>query len=848
MIFAESKTGIRGLLPYRSTFRLRAMGEKVGALAAQRVFRFKKTGESADVWRALIEAARADLGCGEIWTVPGHDPNATSRLQELFGITIRRARAVAPRKYGHRDPVDVGSMDYPPPPQDGRPALLVDDICTTGGTLAAIRDHLAARGVGAVPLCMGLNWRMCRGCDDDGLTAQWESAKAAAQGPAVDRATRKRERRATANSIELRPCEDPKRRARLEADPAKWLQRYLSAAFPLAFGAVHSDMIGAARRAVETGSGMACAAPRGSGKTTVLQGLSLWAVLSGRCRFPVVAGFSHTAAKRLLRGWLRTLAENERLAADYPEFCQPFEVSTHANRLKGMTWQDGEPVACDVRLVDGCLVLPSGRGALGAVSVSGSCRGLSVAVAGGETLRPDVLLLDDPQDAKTAESEKLSKQVCERIESDLFSMSGPTARLSIMCAVTIIHENDVATHFLEHADFDAVRVAQITAWPEGWTDDNSAARAMWNDWNKARLAGLDNRDGGRAARKFYRAHKADLTKGMSVSWAARFDKKRKDPDAYFAAFWDYFRLGEKAFMSERQNAPLASGEGAVFELPLSHVAARVNGLPRRVAPENTVALVAMCDLNADGARWAVAAVTNERALSIVDYGLHPGRGAMLILKGQSDAVSLMRGLAGLDATLAGLVITKVPDGPALPLDVVLLDCGGTWMQVVFDWLAAIRRTSRVPWFASRGWSSRSYRPNNRSTIGRPGDDWHVSDWQGKGRVLVHNSDAWRHRAQKGWMLPVGSPDSVSLYGDTRARHDIFAEGVCAEKLVAFAQTEHGPLYKWQTTPGMRNDFGDVCTGLFVAASRLGFSPTGAAAAPARKRYTQAQLSSAGRRF
>jgi hypothetical protein len=850
MIFAESKTGIRGLLPYRSTFRLRAMGEKVGALAAQRVFRFKKTGESADVWRSLIEGARDALNCAVTWAVPGHDPNATSHLQELFGITIQRARTVERRKYNHAGPVDVGSMDYPPPPQDGRPVLLVDDIATTGATLATIRDHLRTRGIDALPLALGLNWRLCKGCDGAGLSAQWEAAAAAVHGPARDGNTRRRERRAKGNEIELRACAEYARRERLERDPAAWLRWYMSAAFPLPWGQVHRDMIRAAVRALTTGAGMTTAAPRGTGKTTVLAGLALWAVLSGACRFPVVAGWSHTAARRMLRAWLRALSENERLQDDYPEFAMPFEVSTHANRLKALAWSDsGEPCAADVRTTDGCLVLPSGRGALGAVSVSGSARGLSVAVAGGETIRPDVLLLDDPQDAKTSESEKLSKQVCERIEGDMFSMSGPTARLAVFAAVTIIHENDVATHFLNHPDFEAVKVAQVTAWPEGWDDDNSSVRALWDEWNRARLRGLDARDGGKAARKFYREHKAELTAGMTVSWAARFDKKRRDPDALFAAIWDYYRLGARAFMAERQNAPLTAGDGSVFELPVAHVAGRANGLPRRVAPENAVAIVGMCDINADAARWAAAAVTNERALSIVDYGLCPGHGRPLIPHGESEAVALMRGLTALDAALAALTVTKGADGPAMALDAMLIDCGGSWMQTVFDWLQIINRASRVPWFASRGWGSRGYRPNARGTIGRPGDGWHVSDWQGKGRVLVHNSDLWRHRQQKGWLLPVGAPDSVSLYGDARAQHEVFAEGVCAERLVAYAETEAGPLYRWQITPGMRNDFGDVATGLFVAASRLGFSPTGRQTdKPARKRYSQADFNNPVRRF
>ena len=83
LLYAEDAAGlgIRGLLPYRSTFAARIHGERRDALSSQRVYRFKAEGESAEVWRRMIEAAREQLGCGAVWVVPGHDPNATSQLQ-----------------------------------------------------------------------------------------------------------------------------------------------------------------------------------------------------------------------------------------------------------------------------------------------------------------------------------------------------------------------------------------------------------------------------------------------------------------------------------------------------------------------------------------------------------------------------------------------------------------------------------------------------------------------------------------------------------------------------------------------------------------------------------------------
>ena len=635
----------------------------------------------------------------------------------------------------------------------------------------------------------------------------------------------RRQRRAAASLIERRKCSNPKRRAMLEASPAEWLRHYLHAAFPLPFGDVHLRMIEAAARAVETGSGMACAAPRGTGKSTVLWGVALWALLSGRCRFPVVAGWAHAAARRMLKKWISTLAENARIQADYPEATAPFEESTHANRLKHTAWADnGEATGADVQTGGGTVVLPSGLGALGAVSISGNTRGLSVGLPDGSTARPDVLFLDDPQSKEVAESPKLARAAVEKIEGDLFSVAGPDSRLSIMVACTVASSGDVAEHFLSHPDFEGVRVGQVVRWPDGWEADTSPTRALWDEWNKARVAGLANHDGGKAARAFYAAHAAEMTAGMAISWPERFDRRRGDPDAFFAAMLDFYRLGERAFMAERQNEPLATGEASVFELPHNHVAGKVSGLARRVAPEGAVGLVGMVDLNADGARWALATCTNAAALSVVDYGTYPGGGRMLVEAGESEAVAIMRGLSGLDAVLRGVAVMQ--GEKQMPLDLLLLDSGWN-MQAVFDWLAGPGRTSPLPWFASRGWGSRNYRPGGKSTIGRPGDGWHVADWQHKGRVVVHDADLWRYRQQKAWLLPVGAPESLSLFGTPGTRHDHFADGVVAERLVAYVQTDAGPLYKWQATPGLRNDWGDVATGLCVAANRIGFSPTGA---------------------
>lgn len=179
--------GIRGLLPYRSSFNARARGDTRDALSSQRVYRLKSAGESAATWRTLILAAKDDLQCGVVWVVPSHLPGTINALQSIFGATIRRVKETVPRKYDHAAPVDLSSMAFPPA-EPGIRALLVDDVATTGATLVSIREHLAGLGVEAVPLACGIAAKLLpKNFDAEPYLRQWEAAaKVPASDPAGD--------------------------------------------------------------------------------------------------------------------------------------------------------------------------------------------------------------------------------------------------------------------------------------------------------------------------------------------------------------------------------------------------------------------------------------------------------------------------------------------------------------------------------------------------------------------------------------------------------------------------------------------------------------------------------------
>ncbi len=651
---------------------------------------------------------------------------------------------------------------------------------------------------------------------------------------------RRRDKRRAFGAIVPRECADPVRRKRLEQNPAEWLKHYLGTAYPLAWGQVHLDMIDAAVRAIRTGAGMAVAAPRGTGKSSVLWGVALWSILSGACRFPVVAGWSHQAAKRALRKWLSTLAECTAIQADYPKMTQPFEASTHSNRLRGMAWSDtGAECGADARTMDGVLVLPDGRGALGVVSIGGNTRGLFASMPNGSTIRPDVLLVDDPQDRSTAESPAMVRKITERIEADLFNLSGPEARLAIMCAVTVIAEDDVAEHFLKHPDFEAVRVGQVVTWPVNFEDKNSATRKLWKEWNAVRVEGLVLHDDGAAAREFYQLHKTELTEGLTVSWSERFDVKRKDPDALYAAMLDFYRLGEFSFMAERQNRPMKE-KATVYSLTAGIVASRVHsGRNHGDVPKEARILVAGTDLNHYGLHSASVAYSNDGTGWIPWYYRHDNDGRGIVPKDCPETEAKRRMFEALvihGRQLAALPLTR--EGQGVRVGLWIIDAG-YFPDVVKRYVEGPGRLLGLQVMAARGYGFDKYRPTEKNCIGKPREQCHLAESPVAGRFVAFNADYWREVSQRAWLSTPNAPGSISLFDG--ARHSEFAEQVTREKLLEKIKGQYGYIWRWVTAPGW-HDYGDALTMCYVASAWAGIGTASAmgetSQAPIHKQYVE----------
>ena len=193
-----------------------------------------------------------------------------------------------------------------------------------------------------------------------------------------------------------------------------FLKAYFPETFPLPWSGDHREAVAAVERVVREGGLFTLAMPRGSGKTSIAVRAAVWAILYGHRRFVVLLAAEQGLADNLAAVIRSELQFNESLAADFPEVCHPIRrLENITKRQQGQTLA-GKPTM--LKLAAGEIVFPTVSAAAAknplqrvasgavvrAVGITGSVRGQIATTAEGETLRPDLVLSDEPQPRESA--------------------------------------------------------------------------------------------------------------------------------------------------------------------------------------------------------------------------------------------------------------------------------------------------------------------------------------------------------------------------------------------------------------------------------------------------------------
>lgn len=241
------------------------------------------------------------------------------------------------------------------------------------------------------------------------------------------------------------------RKARAESDFRFFCECYFPLTFHLTWSQDHLKVIAKIEQAVLRGGLFAMAMPRGSGKTTICECACIWAVLYGHRDFVCLIGSDEGHAMDMLDSIKMELDSNEVLLEDFPEVLYPIQcLEGIANRCNGQLFK-GERTHIGWTAKE--IVLPTipGSMASGAIikvaGITGRIRGMKYKRADGKTVRPSLVVLDDPQTDESARS--LSQ--CATRESILagavLGLAGPGKKISgiMPCTVTVAASRSSAT-------------------------------------------------------------------------------------------------------------------------------------------------------------------------------------------------------------------------------------------------------------------------------------------------------------------------------------------------------------------------------------------------------------------
>lgn len=631
---------------------------------------------------------------------------------------------------------------------------------------------------------------------------------------------RKKER-----EVELLSVENEARRRRLEKDTPAWLRWYLNNAFPYPFSTSHIDLIEGIEWAARTGEGFADAEPRGQGKSTTARGVTVKLVSTGIVRFPVLVNWKHSDAKDALGLWLKTLCDNPRFAADYPEICAPFIRSTHATALKNLTWaHNGNKCGAMLDTLNKVITLPDSRGAIAARSAQGDAKGLNAMMPDGTILRPDFVLFDDAQNPDAAANPKAVRATIDKLENIFLGMAGPQKRLCSALVGTVEHEDDVIDYFLKRNGWRHNKVSRIIKWPDGshggtWdASDGCESRILWDQWREI----YDGDGGQKKANRFFRKNKKKMTGKMEVNWKHRFDKT-KDVSAIDAAMHDWFALGEDVFARGQQNHPLVKGVD-VYHLTPDIIASRTTDREPYARPEWAELIVCGTDINPSYAlTTAVIAFGRDRTAAVIWYGKYDG--APLPTKKEMSETQKEQIIYGALCRHGEQLLMHPNHAPQW-----IIDGGGAQSNVAkkfsFEWNRKHPEMSVIVAYGRAGKSARVSARNE--TIRKRGADgsWILCrdrDAQyGWTEWLLWNADQWREIMQRAWTCDTGAPGGATL---PNGHHREYCEHLCREKLKGKIELNGRMIYDFEKSAGM-NDYADATNMCYVLADVNGIGSGG----------------------
>lgn len=636
------------------------------------------------------------------------------------------------------------------------------------------------------------------------------------------------------------PIRDPTRRAAATRSLATFCVEYLDATFYLPWSSAHLTAIDRLERAARHGGLFCFAMPRGFGKTSLCWSTALWAMLGGSRPFVALIGADEPAAAQLLSAIKTQLQHNAHLLADWPEVCYPIsKLDGISQRAHGQLYR-GRSTA--LSWTANSITLPSipGSRAAGATvrvaGITGRIRGMAHTTPDGRTIRPSLVILDDPQTDESARSPSQCQTRSEIISGAVLNLAGPGVPIAAAMPCTVIRREDLADRFLDRnaqPDWQGERTRAVQHWP---TRDD-----LWQQYARLRTEDLKSGGNGAPATEFYRDHREEMDAGATVTWPAQHG-----PDTLSALQHHYnLKLRDPtAYAAEHDNDPLDT-HGDLDTLTAEDILTRPGGYKPGAIPDPSARhLGMMTDVHDSLLYWAIVAASDDFTAWVIDYGCWPDqRRSYYTLRDATRTLGRLHPKAGKDgAIVAGLkelldeklsMTLPIATGGSARIDIALSDAG-----YKPDAVDLAIRTSRHPaaGMASKGLPIGAANKPMSEYQRHPGDVlghyWRTT-YVGtrKRRQVQFDANYWKSHLLRSLTTAPGDPGALYLPDCDR---QLLADHLTAEYPVR--TTARGrTVDQWMLKPNRDNHLLDCVVGALVACAMRGATPPGLPTAKKRRR-------------
>ncbi len=659
---------------------------------------------------------------------------------------------------------------------------------------------------------------------------------------------------------ELPAIANPQWKARAERDFRFFCERYFPLTFHLPWSPDHLKVIGKIEKAVLEGGLFAMAMPRGSGKTSLCETACLWSLIYGHREFIALIGSDEDHAENMLDSIKVELESNDLLLDDFPEVRFPIQALEGIHqRAAGQLFQGKQT---HIGWTAKEIVLPTmpGSRASGAIicvsGITGRIRGMKHKRVDGSSVRPSLVLIDDPQ---TDESARSPSQCAAReriLAGAILGLAGPGRKIAGLMALTVVRPSDLADRILDrdkHPQWQGERTKMVYTFPTN--------EALWARYSELWRDGMRADRGMGEATQFYAENRAAMDDGAVIAWP-----QRHHPDE-LSAIQHAMNLrldrGDVAFWAEYQNEPLPEEHADEDLLTADQIAAKVNGLRRGEIPIGATHVTMFIDVQGKALFWLIAAWENDFTGHVIDYGTEPDQQtAYFTLRDMRHTLASAVPRAGMEGAIyAGLERLcdrtvgrewRRDDGAMVRIDRCLIDANwGQSSDVVYQFCRQSKHAGIIMPSHGRyvGASSIPFADYKRKRGDRVGLNWRIPLVAARRSVrhALFDTNFWKSFVHARLAVPMGDPGCLSLFGRNPDDHRLVAEHLTSEYRVK-TEGRGRTVDEWKLRlDGADNHWLDCLVGCAVAASMEGAMLFGMDARPApRVRIRLSELQAAKR--